>query len=69
MTLLGIFFFPLALAGAALGLYVITMLRGPVGRYSGRQAAIWATLIGVVVVLAEGAFFASWWEEVRRPNE
>ncbi len=69
LALLGILFFPLALAGAAVGLYCVTMLRGPVGRYSGRQAALWAVLMGVVVFVAEGAFFVSWWEESRRVEQ
>ena len=69
LALLGILFFPLALAGAAVGLYCITMLRGPVGRYSGRQAALWAVLMGVIVFVAEGAFFLSWWEENRRTEQ
>jgi hypothetical protein len=67
--LLGILFFPLGLAGAAVGLYCVTMLRGPVGRYSGRQAAMWAVLMGVAVFVAEGAFFVSWWEESRRVEQ
>lgn len=63
ITLLGIVCFPMALVGAAIGIYVLTMLRGPVGRYSGRSAAAWAVSIGVVVFVSEGAFVVSWLQE------
>jgi hypothetical protein len=65
-AMLGIVCFPMALAGAAIGIYVLTMLRGPVGRYSGRQAAAWALTVGVVVFISEGAFFMSWLQERRQ---
>ena len=63
IAFLGILCPPMALAGAVIGVYVLTMLRGPVGRYSGRAAAAWAVAIGVVVSVAETAFLLSWWEE------
>jgi hypothetical protein len=66
IALLGIVCFPMALVGAVIGLYVLTMLRGPVGRYSGRQAAAWAVTVGVVVFVSEGAFFVSWLQERRQ---
>ncbi len=57
---LGILFFPLGLAGAALGIYVLTMLRGPVGRYSGRRSAMAALGLGSVVFVVGLAFSYSW---------
>ncbi len=55
LALLGIIFFPLALVGAIVGIYVLTMVRGPLGRYSGRQQAIIAIGIGTFVFAAEGS--------------
>lgn len=60
ISLLGILFFPIALLGAGIGIYVLTMLRGPLGRYSGRRAAVMAVFIGSVVFLVEGAVAANW---------
>ncbi len=60
ISLLSILFFPFGLVGAALGIYVLTMLRGPVGRYSGRRAALAALVLGVAVFAIEGAATASW---------
>lgn len=65
LAALGILFFPLGLAGAALGLYVLTMLRGPVGRYSGRHAAMGAVALGTLV-FALGAGFTYSWVQGRR---
>ncbi len=67
LSALGVLFFPLGLAGAALGLYVLTMLRGPVGRYSGRRSAIAALGLGVVV-FAVGLGFSYSWLEARRAD-
>ncbi len=55
LALLGIIFFPLALAGATVGIYVLTMVRGPLGRYSGRQHAMIAIGVGTLVFVAEGS--------------
>jgi hypothetical protein len=60
ISLLGILFFPIGLLGAGIGIYVLTMLRGPLGRYSGRRAAMAAVAIGSVVFLGEGAFAMNW---------
>jgi hypothetical protein len=65
LSLLGILFFPLGLAGASIAVYVLTMLRGPVGRYSGRQAAMAALGLGVTVFIGEGAFAVSWYNAKR----
>jgi hypothetical protein len=65
ISLLGILCFPMAVVGAAVGIYVLTMLRGPVGRYSGRPAAAWAVAIGVVAFVGEGAFALTWLKERR----
>lgn len=65
LSALGILFFPLGIAGAALGVYTITMLRGPVGRYSGRQAALGAVLLGSTVFVL-GFMFTYSWMETRR---
>ncbi|MBI5510751.1 MAG: hypothetical protein HY903_18480 [Deltaproteobacteria bacterium] len=66
LAFLGILFFPLALAGAAGGVYVLTMLRGPVGRYSGRRSAIVAVVVGISVFLAEGVFAVRYVKERHR---
>ncbi|MEZ0313736.1 MAG: hypothetical protein ACAI38_18360 [Myxococcota bacterium] len=55
LALLGIIFFPLALIGAIVGIYVLTMVRGPLGRYSGRQHAMIAIGVGTLVFVAEGS--------------
>ncbi|MEK7703732.1 MAG: hypothetical protein AAB426_02140 [Myxococcota bacterium] len=60
IALLGILFFPVALVGAGVGIYVLTMVRGPAGRYSGRRQAALAVLIGASVFVAEGALALSW---------
>lgn len=60
ISMLGILFFPVALVGAAIGIYVLTMVRGPVARYSGRRQAALAVLIGVSVFIGEGALALSW---------
>ncbi|MBI3180103.1 MAG: hypothetical protein HYZ27_10605, partial [Deltaproteobacteria bacterium] len=60
IALLGILFFPLALVGAGIGIYTLTMMRGPLGRYSGRRAAIAAVVIGASVFLIEGSMAMSW---------
>lgn len=65
ISLLGILCFPMAIVGAAAGIYVLTMLRGPVGRYSGRPAAAWAVAIGVIAFVGEGAVAVTWYKERR----
>lgn len=65
LALLGIVCFPMALAGAVVGVYVLTMLRGPLGRYSGRTQAAWAVAVGVVVFISEGSYVFSWWKDRR----
>jgi hypothetical protein len=65
LALLGILCFPMALAGAVVGLYVLTMLRGPLGRYSGRSQAAWAVAVGIVVFVSEGSYFYSWLKSSR----
>lgn len=59
LALLGIIFFPLALVGAIIGIYVLTMVRGPLGRYSGRQQAIIAIGIGTAVFVTESSILYS----------
>src|SRR5262245_58162807 len=54
IALLGILFFPLGLLGAIIGVYCLTMLRGPIGRYSGRRWAIVAVGIGTATFAIEG---------------
>lgn len=66
MSLLGVLFFPLGLIGAAVGIYVLTMLRGPVRRYSGRRTAAIAVVLGVAVFVAEGALALSWLNQRQR---
>lgn len=60
ITLLGVLFFPLGLVGAAIGIYTLTMLRGPLGRYSGRRWAWGAIGLGVLVFGVEGWVFTDW---------
>jgi hypothetical protein len=60
ISLLGILFFPIALLGAGVGIYVLTMVRGPLGRYSGRRAAVAAVVVGAGVFLGEGSFAMNW---------
>jgi hypothetical protein len=66
ISLLGILFFPIALIGAAVGIYTLTMIRGPLGRYSGRRAAALAVAIGSIVFLVEGALAANWLKNRRQ---
>lgn len=61
-SLLGILFFPLGIVGALVGTYVLTMIRGPLGRYSGRRQAILAIAIGVSAFFIEGAIAISYVE-------
>jgi hypothetical protein len=65
ISALGVLFFPLALVGAAIGVYCLTMLRGPIGRYSGRRYAIWAIVIGACVFVLEGNLAMGWIKERR----
>lgn len=68
LSLLGIIFFPFGLVGAALGLYVLTMLRGPVGRYSGRRSALAALGLGAAVSALGPALTLSWIDGHRRAH-
>ena len=65
LVVLGLLFFPLALVGAAGGLYCLTMMRGPLGRYSGRTWAVAGLVGGVLVFTIEGAVALSWLEQRR----
>jgi hypothetical protein len=66
IALLGVLFFPLGVVGACIGVYVLTMMRGPLGRYSGRTAAVGAVAIGISVFLAEGSLAMSYLKERQR---
>lgn len=63
ISLLGLLFPPFGLVGAAVGIYVLTMLRGPVGRYSGRRYAIGAVALGVGVFVVGGMLVLSFFNE------
>lgn len=65
ISLLGILCFPLGLVGAAIGIYVLTMVRGPLQRYTGRRAALIAVILGASVFVGEG-FLALRWVKARR---
>ena len=65
IALLGVLFFPLALVGAGIGIYVLTMLRGAVRRYSGRPQAIFAVVFGVLIFFIEGALWMRWLDNRR----
>ncbi len=65
LALLGIIFFPLALVGAVFGIYVLTMVRGPLGRYSGREQAVIAICVGTFVFVAEGSVLWSFMAQRR----
>jgi hypothetical protein len=56
LSLFGILFFPLALAGTAVALYQIIHLKGPVGLYSGRRKALWSLVLGPIIFFGEGIF-------------
>jgi len=60
ISALGVLFFPLGLLGAAIGIYCVTMVRGPLGRYSGRNLAIAAITLGVAAFATEGALATSY---------
>lgn len=60
ISLMGILIFPLGLLGAALGIWALVSLRGPMGRYSGRTSAVWASVLGLVFFFGEGAMCVSW---------
>lgn len=65
LSLLGLVFFPLGLVGASVGIYVLTMMRGPLGRYSGRRSAVAAIAVGVGAFVGEGALALRWLEAKR----
>mgnify|MGYP001129729865 CR=1 FL=1 len=48
VSLLGILFFPIGLLGVAIGVYVLAMLRGPTGRYSGGGVPMMAGITRVM---------------------
>jgi hypothetical protein len=66
ISCLGVIFFPLGLLGAGIGIYVLTMLRGALGRYSGRRAAAIAVALGVLAFAGEGALALSWMQKRNR---
>ncbi|MBC7794848.1 MAG: hypothetical protein H7Z43_14175 [Clostridia bacterium] len=68
LAFLGILFFPLALVGAVLGMYVLTMVRGPLGRYSGRNAALVAITVGIGVFATEMSMVWSYLAHRRTDN-
>ena len=65
---LGLLFFPLGIIGAGIGVYCLTMLRGPVARYSGRKWATIAIAVGASVFFIEGAVAFNWLQ-TRRAQE
>ncbi len=65
ISLLGILFFPLALVGAGVAIYTLTMMRGPLGRYSGRRAAIAAVVVGAAAFVIEGSMAMTWLRDRR----
>jgi hypothetical protein len=60
VALMGFVFFPLGLLGAALGVWVLFTLRGPLGRYGGRTHAIWAIALGLGFFIIEGSLCLRW---------
>lgn len=68
ISLLGILFFPLGLVGAAIGIYVLIMLKGPQRRYSGRGQAMTAVMMGAGVFVLEGALLLQWMERRHLQN-
>lgn len=65
LALLSIAFFPLGVLAALVGLYVLTMLRGPVGFYSGRRQAVVAVFLGMAIFVAEGTLALHWIQKRR----
>lgn len=68
VALCGFVIFPLGLLGAALGLWVILSLKGPIGYYSGRTAAIWAVVLGLSCFVGEGILCWHWLEQRQQAN-
>lgn len=68
VALMGILVFPLGLLGAALGLWALVSLRGPMGRYSGRISAIWASVLGLIFFFGEGAMWMAWRQQRQIDN-
>ncbi|RYF10922.1 MAG: hypothetical protein EOO40_04250 [Deltaproteobacteria bacterium] len=61
LCLLGLLVFPLALAGALLGLLVLFGLRDPQRRYSGHRQAAWAVLAGLLICTGQAAVLRPLW--------
>lgn len=68
IALMGILVFPLGLLGSALGLWVLFSMRGPLGRYSGRTSAVWATVLGLCFFFGEGAMCVTWLQQRQMAN-
>lgn len=68
VAICGFVIFPLGFLGAALGLWVILSLKGPIGRYSGRTAAIWAVVLGMSGFLGEGFLCWQWLQQRQQAN-
>lgn len=60
LAVLGVLFFPLGLVGAGVGVYTLIKMRGPVGRYSGREWAIAGIVLGIAVFAIEGLVALDW---------
>jgi hypothetical protein len=65
LSALGILFFPLGIAGAALGVWVAAKLRGPLARYSGRREGLAAIALGIGAVVVWTSVISSWVERRR----
>ena len=62
---LGLLFFPLGLVGALLGIYGLTMVRGPLARYTGRAGAVAAIVLGSLVFGVGSNLTLSWLQTQR----
>ncbi len=65
VALLGMLFFPFGLVGAAIGIYCLTMIRGPLRRYSGRRLAAGAIVLGLATFVIEGTMVMRWLDDKR----
>lgn len=65
VSAVSILFFPLAIVGVGIGLYTLLGTRGPLKRYVGRQQAMAAVVLGLVVFFVEGTLALDWMEQRR----
>ncbi|MEO1172338.1 MAG: hypothetical protein AAFX94_09835 [Myxococcota bacterium] len=65
VSAVSVLFFPLALVGIGIGIYTLAAMRGPLSKYVGREQAIAAIVLGVLVFGIESAVALDWLEQRR----